>query len=127
MYVREKRGKRRFSPAPASPDLVGCYWLRYEKNGKQIWQRVGHYDLLQRRKLLLERRLSAEAQGFILPEDQAPKKASSSRITIQAAVDAYLKLLRIEKRPTKTISSKSYELGLFTGNCKKSYFEYVIH
>ena len=82
MYVREKRGKRRFSPATASPDLVGCYWLRYEKNGKEIWQWVGHYDLLQRKKLLLERRLSVEVQGFPLPEGQAPKKVSSSRIMI---------------------------------------------
>ena len=106
--------------------MVGSYWLRYEKNGKQIWQRVGHYDLLKREKLLLERRLSAAAQGFLLPEDQAPKKASSSRITIQAAVDSYLESLRIKKRPTKTVSSKTYELGLFTGYCKKHYMDELV-
>lgn len=40
-------------------------------------------------------------------------------------MDAYLKLLHIEKRPTKT-SSKSYELGLFTGNCKKPYMDELV-
>jgi len=75
-------------------------------------------------KLLLERRLSAEAQGFILPEDRAAEKAS--RVTIRASVDAYLESLRIKKRPTKTISSKTYELGLFTGFCKKSYMDELV-
>ncbi len=51
MYVREKGGKRRFYAVSASPDLNFRYWLRYEKNGKQIWQRVGHYDLVKREKL----------------------------------------------------------------------------
>jgi hypothetical protein len=46
-------------------DFNVCYWLRYEKNGKQIWQRVGDYDLVKREKLRLERRLSAAAQGFV--------------------------------------------------------------
>ena len=69
VYVREKGGKRNFYPAPRNPDLAACYWLRYENDGKQSWRRVGHYDLVAREKLLLERRLSAQAQGFILPED----------------------------------------------------------
>jgi len=77
--------------------------------------------LVAREKLLLERRLSAKAQGFILPKDQASEKGSASRVTIRAAVDAYLESLRIKKRPTKTISGKTYELNLFTGFCKKYY------
>lgn len=121
VYVRERGGKRNFHPAPRNPDLGACYWLRYEKNGKQTWQRVGHYDSVAREKLLLERRLSAQAQGFILPEDQAAEKASGSLITIRAAVDAYLASLRIKNRPKKTIRGKTYELGLFTGSCKKCY------
>jgi hypothetical protein len=56
---------------------------------------------------------------FILPEDRAVEKASPSRVTIRAALDAYLESLRIKKRPTKTITGKTYELGLFTGFCKK--------
>jgi hypothetical protein len=76
VYVREKGGKRNFHPAPRNPDLAACYWLRYEKDGRQTWQRVGHYDLVAREKLLLERRLSAQAQGFILPEDHAVEKTS---------------------------------------------------
>jgi hypothetical protein len=64
LYVRERGGKRNFYPAPRNPDLAACYWLRYEKDGKQTWLRVGHYDLVAREKLLLERRLSAQAQGF---------------------------------------------------------------
>lgn len=123
VYVREKGGKRSFYPAPRIPDLTACYWLRYEKDRGQAWQRVGHYDLVAREKLLLERHLSAEAQGFILPEDQAATKASASRVTIRAAADTYLESLRIKKRPTKPITGKTYELGLFTGFCKKSYMD----
>jgi hypothetical protein len=91
VYVREKDGKRSFRPEPRIPDLSACYWLRYEKDRGQVWQRVGHYDLVAREKLLLERRLSAETQGFILPEDQAAEKDSASR----AAVDAYLESLGV--------------------------------
>jgi integrase len=126
VYVRERGGKRNFYPAPRDPDLAASYWLRYEKDGKQTWQRVGHYDLVAREKLLLERRLSAQAQGFILPEDRAVEKASDSRVTIRAAVDAYLESLRIKNRPKKTIGGKTYELGLFTGFCKKSYMHELV-
>ena len=61
VFVRDKGGKRSFNLAPSIADLAACYWLRFEKDGKQTWQRVGHYDLVQREKLLLERRLSAAA------------------------------------------------------------------
>ena len=55
VYVREKGGKRSFYPAPRIPDLRACYWLRYDKDLGQAWQRVGHYDLVVREKLLLRR------------------------------------------------------------------------
>jgi integrase len=126
VYVREKGGKRSFHPAPRNPDLAACYWLRYEKDGRQAWQRIGHYDLVAKEKLLLERRLSAEAQGFILPEDQGAEKASASRVTLRVAVDAYLESLRVKNRPTKTITGKTYELGLFTGFCKKSFMDELV-
>jgi hypothetical protein len=126
VYIRERGGKRSFHPAPENPDLAACYWLRYEKDGKQTWQRVGHYDLLAREQLLLERSLSAQAQGFIIPEDQAAEKASGSRVRVRAAVDAYLESLRIQNRPKKTIGSKTYELGLFTGFCKKTYMDELV-
>ena len=74
VYAREKGGKRTFYPAPSAPDLTANYWLRYERAGKQAWQRVGRYDLVANAKLLLERRISAVAQGFILPEDQDLEK-----------------------------------------------------
>ena len=105
--VREKGGKRTFYPAPSVPDLTANYWLRYERAGKQAWQRVGHYDLVAKAKLLLERRLSAVAQGFILPEDQVLAKPSPARVTIQATVNAYLASLRTKKRPAKSISDKN--------------------
>jgi hypothetical protein len=63
---------------------------------------------------------------FIIPEDRAAEKASPSRVTIRAALDAYLESLRIKKRPTKTITGKTYELGLFTGFCKKSYMDELV-
>jgi hypothetical protein len=113
VYVREKGGKRTFYPAPSVPDLTANYWLRYERAGKQAWQRVGHYDLVAKAKLLLERRLSAVAQGFILPEDKVPEKPSPSHVTIQAAVDAYLASLRTKKRPPKSISDKKRDIGLW--------------
>jgi hypothetical protein len=34
VHVRERGGKRNFYPAPRNPDLAACYWLRYEKDGK---------------------------------------------------------------------------------------------
>jgi len=126
VYVREKGGKRSFYEAPSIPDLSACYWLRYEKDGRQSWQRVGDYDSVQREKLLLERRLSAEAQGFILPEDKASDKLGPARIAIRAAVDAYLESLRIKSRPTRTITAKTYELGLFRGFCKKTYMDEIV-
>lgn len=127
LYVRERGGKRNFYPAPRNPDLAACYWLRYEKDGKQTWLRVGHYDLVAREKLLLERRLSAQTQGFIIPEDQAAEKASGSRVTIRSAVDAYLESLRIKNRPKKTIGGKTYELGLFASFCKKSHMDELVN
>jgi len=41
VYVRQRGGNRTFHPAPKNPDLAASYWLRYEKDGKQRWQRVG--------------------------------------------------------------------------------------
>jgi hypothetical protein len=126
VYVREKGGKRRFDPTPENPDLTACYWLRYEKGGKHTWQRVGHYDSVRREKLLLERRLSAAAQGFIIPEDVTPLQGSSPRITIQAAVDACVESLLIRKRPTKTIGDKKRDIGSFTAFCKKTYTDEIV-
>jgi len=125
VYVREKGGKRSFNPAPSIPDLTNCYWLRYEKNGGQAWQRVGHYDLVQREKLLLERRLSAAAQGFVLPEEQASQNVCPSRIKIQAALDAYLEMLRIKRRPSRTISYKKRDVGYFIASCTKTYMDEI--
>ena len=71
-------------------------------------------------------RLSNITLRFILPEDRAAENASPSRVTIRAALDAYLESLRIKKRPTKTITCKTYELGLFTGFCKKSYIDELV-
>ena len=88
VYVREKGGKRSFHEAPSIPDLSACYWLRYEKDGKQTWQRVGHYDLVAKAKLFLDRRLSAEAQGFILPEDRA---AETQQQRLQSPLSAIAK------------------------------------
>jgi hypothetical protein len=63
---------------------------------------------------------------FIIPEDRAVEKASPSRVTIRAALDAYLESLRIKKLPTKTITGKTYELGLLTGLCKKPYMDELV-
>ena len=108
LYVGERGGKRNFYPAPRNPDLAGCYWLRYEKDGKQTWQRVGHYDLVAREKLLLERRLSAQAQGFILPEDHAADNTltMSGCISGRHSHDGYNKISMISIRTRRGITLK---------------------
>lgn len=123
LYVRERGGRRNFYPAPRVPDPSACYWLRYENGGKQSWQRVGQYDSVLREKLLLERRLAAVAQGFVLPEDRESQQ--TSRITIQAALDAYLESLRIKNRPQKTIGDKKRDVACFMTFCKKTYMDEI--
>ena len=60
-------------------------------------------------------------KGLFFPRIKLLKRAPLLVSRFRAAVDAYLESLRIKKRPTKTISGKTYELNLFTGFCKKSY------
>ena len=40
LYDRERGGKRNFYPAPRNPDLAGCYWLCYEKDGSALGMRA---------------------------------------------------------------------------------------
>jgi len=77
--------------------------------------------LVAREKLLLERRLSAKAQGFILPEDQASEKGSASRVTISGGCRRLLGISPHQKAVDENYLWKTYELNLFTGFCKKSY------
>jgi hypothetical protein len=110
VYVREKGGKRTFYPAPSVPDLTANYWLRYERVGKQSWQRVGHYDLVAKARF----------------EDQVPEKPSPARVTIQATVNAYLDSLRTKKRPAKSISDKERDIGYFTAFCEKQFIDEIV-
>jgi integrase len=93
LYIRYK-GKN-FRAAPTVPDLTAIYYLRYYDGPKQHWQKVGSYAFVQRAKLLLERRLSATAQGFILPEDEGQ---GAVRTTLREAVETYLAEVKIQRR-----------------------------
>jgi hypothetical protein len=69
--VTRIRKNNNFYAAPKTPDFDGIYYLRYYEHGKEQKQRVGHVDLLPKAKLLLERRLFAKANGFLLPGTRA--------------------------------------------------------
>jgi integrase len=85
VYTRN-RGEN-FRAAPAVPDLNAIYYLRFYDGPRQRWQRVGQYDFVKRAKLLLERQLSAKAQGFTVPDTRTPGAECTS---LRDALTTYL-------------------------------------
>jgi integrase len=130
VYVRKKiDGKRNYYPAPHVPDLTACYYLRYEGHGKQTWKRVGHYDLVAKAKLCLERQLFAEANGYLLPMEERVSEAPP-RPTLAQTIESYLEMQstrRIRGIPlsTKTVQASRNVLGHFSKFCKKKLFDDV--
>lgn len=66
-------------------------------------------------QIRLERKLKAQSQGFIVPEEIAPEK--SDRIVERIA--HYLADLRLNRGPEKSVKRKKSELGEFAKFCGK--------
>src|SRR5712692_5924704 len=75
MYVR-KNGN--FLTAPAAPDFSASYYLRYYEGSREHKIRVGHPDLVPKARLLLERKLFAAANGFVVPEDSYGNRVAAA-------------------------------------------------
>jgi hypothetical protein len=90
VYIR-KNGN--FYAAPTTPDFGAVYYLRFYENGTERKQEVGHVDLLPKAKLLLERRLFAKVNGFLLPEAERVPEAAE-RKTLAQAIDQYIAFQR---------------------------------
>jgi hypothetical protein len=73
--------------------LPGTYYLRHNKHGKPIWQKVGAMVAVPAAKLNLERHLKrvTAALDNDLPASQNPEV----RLSITAALDAYLEDRRV--------------------------------
>jgi hypothetical protein len=124
VYVRKKiDGKRNYFPAPQVPDLTACYYLRYEDHGKQTWKRFGHYDLVAKAKLCVEKQIFAEANGYLVPAEEraieAPPRPTLAQ-TMESYLDAQSKR-KIKGIPLskKTVQASRKVLGHFSKFCKK--------
>ena len=109
VYIRKKvDGKRNYYPAPSVPDLTACYYLRYEGHGKQVWQRVGHFDLVAKATLLLERKLFAEANGYLLPAEERISEVPH-KPTVAQTIDGYLEAQSTHKIRGVPLSTKTVQ------------------
>lgn len=91
------------------------YYLRFTHKGKNCLEPTGRDPVEVR--TLRERRLAiltAQAAGL----DVAAEPETPSRITIHAAIAAYLDRLQRDKRHAPTIRSKRFELGEFAKFCR---------
>src|SRR5260370_25582364 len=77
VYIRKNSS---FYAAPKTPDFGAVYYFWFYEYGKERKQKVGHVDLLPRAKVLLGRRLFANANGFLLPEAESVPGSSLPRI-----------------------------------------------
>jgi integrase/recombinase XerD len=126
VYIR-KNGN--FYAAPKTPDFDAIYYLRYYERGKEQKQKVGHVDLLPKAKLLLERRLFAKANGFLLPELEHVSEAAE-RKTLAQAIDQYIAFQRTRRikgvlRSAKDVDGIRNTLLKFQKSCGKQFFDDV--
>jgi integrase len=107
------------------PDAT--YYLRFTQGGKNRLEPAGHdpvevLTFRERRRAIL----TAQAAGLdIAPAGAGPETVG--RVTIQAAIDAYLDRMRRDKRHEPTIRSKTFELGQFAQFCKRRYMDELTH
>jgi integrase len=126
VYIR-KNGN--FYAAPTTPDFGAVYYLRFYENGKERKQKVGHVDLLPKAKLLLERRLFAKVNGFLLPEAECVPEAAK-RKTLAQGIDQYIAFQRTRRikgvlRLAKDVEGIRNSLVKFQKCCGKHFFEDV--
>jgi hypothetical protein len=115
--------------APTTPDFGAVYYLRFYENGKERKQKVGRVDLLPKAKVLLERRLFAKANGFLLPEAESAPEAAE-RKTLAQAIDQYVAFQRTRRikgvlRSAKDVEGIRNSLMKFQKSCGKYFFDDV--
>jgi integrase/recombinase XerD len=100
----------------------GNYFLRYAKNGKRVWERVGNdAQLALTAKQKREKTLEAKAIGVEVVED-APLTGKQTPLT--EAVAEYLAEVKAAKAP-KTFLAYSRTLTLFVQTIKKDHLETI--
>jgi integrase len=116
-------GKRGWVKANGKTDPAGPLYLRYCQGRKPRYEKAGTiFDEAEAAKIRLERKLKAQSQGFVLPEETVDAKKSHR---ISDVIAAYLADLRLNRRPGKSVKSKKFELEEFAGFCGKSYVEEI--
>jgi hypothetical protein len=82
------------------------------------------FDEAEASRFRLERKLKAQSQGFLVPEETVDPKKSHR---ISDVITAYLAASRLNRRPVKSIKSKKFELEQFAQFCGKTYVEDIRH
>jgi integrase/recombinase XerD len=116
-------GKRGWVKANGKTDPPGPLYLRHCQGRKPRYEKAGAiFDEAEASKFRLERKLKAESQGFLVPEETVDPKKSHR---IPEVITAYLADLRLNRRPEKSIKSKKFELEQFARFCGKTYVEEI--
>jgi integrase/recombinase XerD len=96
----------------------GTYYIEYRQNGKRIRENAGRNALeAHNRRLAKEAELSAINAGVPV---LAQTSDGDGRITLTAAVSAYLEEIKLTKKP-KTLAAYSTALAYFQESCHKLY------
>jgi hypothetical protein len=93
----------------------GIYYLRYTDNGKARIENAGSdavevMTFRDRRLAILELQTKAKAEGLAVVNPDAEPDVKG-RVTIQAAIAAYIERLRRNKKHQPTIRDKSQTVG----------------
>ena len=116
-------GKRGWVKANGKTDPPGPLYLRYCQGSKPRYEKAGTtFDEAEASRFRLERKLKAQSQGFVVPEETVDPKKSHR---IPDVITAYLADLRLNRRPEKSIKSKKFELEQFAQFCGKVYVEEI--
>ncbi len=109
--------------ATGKSDPPGPLYLRYCSGSTPRSVKAGDsYDEAAMAQMRLERKLKAQSQGFVAPEETLDAEKSHR---ISDAIAAYLAGLRLNRRPERSIKSKKCELEEFAKFCGKSYIEEI--
>jgi hypothetical protein len=123
IVVRVKiEGKRTWIKANDKTDPPGVYYLRQCVGSTPKYTKAGNsYDEAEMAKMRLERKLKAQSQGFVVPEEIVAQNAHR----ISDVITAYLNDLRLTRRPEKSIKGKKSELEKFAKFCGKVFVEQI--
>lgn len=109
----------------------GIYYLRYTDNGKTRMEnaRSDHVEVMtfrDRRLAILELQTKAKAEGLALVNPDAQPEVQG-RVTIQAAITAYIERLRRNKKYEPTVKAKQSELAEFARFCRRRFMDQLTH